>query len=133
MGFAVPAAIGAALARPERPVLCFVGDGGLAMTVAELETLARLRLPVTVVVFDDAALTLIEIKQKVGQGGPSARAVQGGSTTPPSPGRWVWTPSRSPPQQKPERHWRVGGTDPRLIDARIDPATYSELMRVTRG
>ena len=49
-----------------------VGDGGLAMTLAELETLARLQLPVTVVVFDDAALSLIEVKQKPGQGGNAA-------------------------------------------------------------
>ena len=72
MGFALPAAIAAALARPGRPVVCMVGDGGLAMTLAELETLARLRLPVTVVVFDDAALSLIEVKQKPGQGGSEA-------------------------------------------------------------
>ena len=42
------------------------------MTLAELETLARLQLPVTVVVFDDAALSLIEVKQKPGQGGSGA-------------------------------------------------------------
>ena len=72
MGFALPAAIAAALARPGRPVVCMVGDGGLAMTLAELETLARLQLPVTVVVFDDAALSLIEVKQKPGQGGSAA-------------------------------------------------------------
>ena len=57
---------------PGRPVVCMVGDGGLAMTLAELETLARLQLPVTVVVFDDAALSLIEVKQKPGQGGSAA-------------------------------------------------------------
>ena len=53
-------------------MVCMVGDGGLAMTLAELETMARLRLPVTVVVFDDAALSLIEVKQKPGQGGAAA-------------------------------------------------------------
>ena len=44
MGFALPAAIAAAIARPGRRVACLVGDGGLAMTLAELETLARLDL-----------------------------------------------------------------------------------------
>ena len=38
MGFALPAAIAAAIARPERQVVCLVGDGGLGMTLAELET-----------------------------------------------------------------------------------------------
>ena len=42
------------------------------MALAELETLARLELPVTVVVFDDAALSLIEVKQGAGQGSESA-------------------------------------------------------------
>ncbi|HWM59353.1 MAG TPA: thiamine pyrophosphate-binding protein, partial [Pseudonocardia sp.] len=77
MGYAVPAAIGAALAgaalgRAGERVLCLVGDGGLGMTLAELETLARLALPVTVVVFDDAALSLIGVKQGPGQGGDAA-------------------------------------------------------------
>jgi acetolactate synthase I/II/III large subunit len=73
MGFALPAAIAAALARPGRHVICFVGDGGLGMTLAELETVSRLALPVAVVVFNDSALTLIEIKQNAtGHGGRGA-------------------------------------------------------------
>ena len=44
-------------------MLCLVGDGGLGMTLAELETVARLDLDITVVVFNDAALSLIEVKQ----------------------------------------------------------------------
>lgn len=72
MGFSLPAAIGAALARPGQRVVCFVGDAGLAMVLAELETLARLRLDVTVVVLNDEALTLIRLKQKQNQGGDRA-------------------------------------------------------------
>ncbi len=54
MGYALPAAIAAALARPGRRVVCFTGDGGLGMCIGELETLRRLGLPVTIVVFNDA-------------------------------------------------------------------------------
>ena len=73
MGFALPAAIAAALVRPERPVVCFTGEGGLGMCLAELETVARLALDVTVVVLDDARLSLIELKQRdSGQGGEGA-------------------------------------------------------------
>ena len=53
MGFALPAAVAAALVRPDRKVVCCTGDGGLGMALAELETLARLWLDVIVVVFDD--------------------------------------------------------------------------------
>jgi acetolactate synthase I/II/III large subunit len=73
MGFALPAAIAAALVDASRPVLCLTGDGGIGIALAELETLARLRLDVVVVVFNDAALSLIAIKQAAeGQGGPAA-------------------------------------------------------------
>jgi len=73
MGFAVPAAIGAALARPGRRVVCFTGDGGLGMSLGELETIRRLCLPITVVVFNDAGLSLIALKARPeGNGVPNA-------------------------------------------------------------
>ena len=132
MGFALPAAIAAALAKPHQPVVCMVGDGGLAMTLAELETLARLQLPVTVVVFDDAALSLIEVKQKPGQGGSDAvrfspvdyaqvAAAMGLEATVVATAAEAATALRS------------GWDRPRLIDARIDPSTYAPLIAATRG
>ena len=73
MGFALPAAIAAALAHPRRRVVCFTGDGGLGMALAELETVARRRLPIAIVVFDDASLSLIAAKQRPdGHGGDLA-------------------------------------------------------------
>ena len=50
LGYALPAAIGAKLAAPERPVIALIGDGGLLFTVAELATAAELGLPLPVVV-----------------------------------------------------------------------------------
>jgi acetolactate synthase-1/2/3 large subunit len=50
LGYAVPAAIGAKLAAPERAVVALVGDGGLLFSVAELVTAAELGLPLPVVV-----------------------------------------------------------------------------------
>ena len=64
MGFALPAAIAAQLVHPDRRVICFTGDGGLMMVASELETVARLRLPLLIVVFNDEALSLIEVKQE---------------------------------------------------------------------
>ncbi len=63
MGFALPAAIAASLALAGAPTLCLVGDGGLAMCLGELGVLARLDLPVTVVVLVDGALDLIRSAQ----------------------------------------------------------------------
>ncbi|MGC5627719.1 thiamine pyrophosphate-binding protein [Georgenia sp. Z1344] len=55
IGLGLGTAIGAALARPDRLPVLGTGDGGFLMAVAELETAVRLRLPLVVVVYDDAA------------------------------------------------------------------------------
>jgi len=62
MGFALPAAIAAALHDPARGAIAMTGDGGLAMVLGELATAVALRARLTVVVFNDAALSLIGIK-----------------------------------------------------------------------
>jgi acetolactate synthase-1/2/3 large subunit len=64
MAFALPAAIGSALAQPQRPVIAFTGDGGLMMCAGELGTAVQYGCKLVVVVFNDASLTLIEVKQR---------------------------------------------------------------------
>ena len=63
MGYGVPAAIGAALARPDRPVVAFVGDGGFLMTGQELVTAVQEGLPVKVVLGDNGAYGTIAMHQ----------------------------------------------------------------------
>jgi len=63
MGYSLPAAIVAKLLHPARPVVCFIGDGGLAMVQGELRLAASLGLDIVVVVFCDNSLNRIEIKQ----------------------------------------------------------------------
>lgn len=55
IGLGLASAIGAAIARPDRLTVAAVGDGGLLMSLPELETAVRLALPMVVVVYDDAA------------------------------------------------------------------------------
>jgi acetolactate synthase-1/2/3 large subunit len=62
MAYALPAAAAAAMVTGRRSV-CFTGDGGLLMTLGELETVGRLDLPVTVVVFADAGHSIIRVHQ----------------------------------------------------------------------
>lgn len=63
MGYSLSAAIAAGLALQETSIVCTVGDAGLTMSMGELATLARLEVPVTVVVFKDHALDLIRSHQ----------------------------------------------------------------------
>jgi acetolactate synthase-1/2/3 large subunit len=63
MGYALPAAIAASLVHAGESVVCTTGDAGLVMNMGELNTLARLEAPVTVVVFKDNALDLIRSHQ----------------------------------------------------------------------
>lgn len=65
MGVGLPAAIGAAIARPEHPVLCLTGDGGLMMCIHELHTAAEYDLDVTVVISNNADYAVISQSSKL--------------------------------------------------------------------
>jgi acetolactate synthase-1/2/3 large subunit len=77
MGYAIPGALGARLAYPDRPVVAFTGDGGFLMAVAELQTSMRENLPIIVIVFDDEEIGLIRVKQEI-KGIPLAGVKLGG-------------------------------------------------------
>ena len=64
MGYSLPAAMAATLLRPDTPVLCTIGDGGFSMVFADLETCVRHRIHFVTVVFNDSALSLIDVAQK---------------------------------------------------------------------
>lgn len=64
MGYAVPAAIAAALIHRDRPVVALAGDGGMAMTMAELETATRERARIIVLVFDNERYGTIRMWQE---------------------------------------------------------------------
>jgi acetolactate synthase I/II/III large subunit len=153
MGYALPAAIAAALClqqtqglpqtqglhqtqgAPEAPVLAFTGDGGLGMTLAEIETAVRLSLRVIVIVFNDAALSLIKIKQKpAGHGGDEAvryRPVSfaAAAAAMGAAGAAV-TSERELAAALADALARPG---PTVIDAGVDPAGYPAIMDLSRG
>ena len=63
MGFGVPAAIGAALAEPQRTVVCFSGDGSIMMNIQELVTAAEENVNLKIVLMDNASLGLVHQQQ----------------------------------------------------------------------
>jgi acetolactate synthase-1/2/3 large subunit len=65
MGYSVPAAMGAALGRPDRETWAITGDGGFQMTFQELMTLVQDRIPVKIAVFDNKKLGMIRQWQEI--------------------------------------------------------------------
>jgi len=63
MGYAIPAAVGAALASPGREIVAFTGDGSFAMSCGDLETAARLGLPITYIQFTNGSMGWIKMLQ----------------------------------------------------------------------
>jgi acetolactate synthase-1/2/3 large subunit len=134
MGFALPAAIGAALLDRDRPVVAFTGDGGLLMCAGELLTAARERLRILVVVFNDASLSLIEIKQQARRLDPAGVAL--GDVD------WAMLASsmgvagftagdRASLERAVDDALAVEG--PALVDVRVDRSTYGTMMKAIRG
>src|SRR5579871_778139 len=65
MGFALPAAIGVQLAKPETTVLCVSGDGGIQMNIQEFATIRRLGLPIKIVIVDNKYLGMVRQWQQL--------------------------------------------------------------------
>ena len=135
MGYALPAAIAAALCAPRGPVVAFTGDGGLGMTLAEIETAVRLSLRVIVIVFNDAALSLIKLKQKpAGQGGDEAVSYHpvsfAAAATAMGAAAAAVTTEQGLATALAAALRRPG---PTVIDASVDPAGDLAVMELSRG
>jgi acetolactate synthase I/II/III large subunit len=135
MGYALPAAIAAALHSPRAPVVAFTGDGGLGMTLAEIETAVRLYLRVIVIVFNDAALSLIKLKQKpAGHGGDEAVSYHpvsfAAAATAMGAAAAAVTTEQGLATALAAALRRPG---PTVIDASVDPAGYLAVMDLSRG
>jgi acetolactate synthase-1/2/3 large subunit len=134
MGFALPAAIGAALLDRSRPVVALTGDGGLLICMGELATLARERLRVIVIVLNDSSLSLIEIKQQARRLPPAGVALGDLNWTRIAEGFGIpaWSAGTAAELEAAlDRAATANG--PSLIDARIDRSNYPDIMKAIRG
>ncbi|MFA5337407.1 MAG: thiamine pyrophosphate-dependent enzyme, partial [Candidatus Omnitrophota bacterium] len=64
MGFGLPAAIGAALANPNKRIVCISGDGSILMNIQELATLAELNLNLAIIIMNNGHLGLVRQQQE---------------------------------------------------------------------
>ena len=134
MGFALPAAIGAALLDRPRPVVALTGDGGLLMCAGELLTAARERLKIIVIVFNDASLSLIEIKQQARRLDPAGVALGAVDWAMLAASMGVTgfkAHDRRTLSQALDEALAVDG--PALIDVRIDRSNYRAMLEAIRG
>lgn len=134
MAFALPAAISAAVQDPSAPVLCFTGDGGLMMCMGELCTAVEQQAQVIVIVFNDSALSLIDIKQQsraLASNGVrwqhhdfagTMRALGGFGISVTTEQEFVTAMATA---------LKIKG--PSLIDVSIDPSGYPEQLKAMRG
>ncbi len=58
--YALPAAIGAKIARPEKPCLAICGDGGVLPTISELSTIRKYNIPIVVIIFNNSCFGILE-------------------------------------------------------------------------
>lgn len=65
MGFGLPAAIGAALANPDKKIICISGDGSILMNIQELATLADLNLNISIIIFNNGVLGMVKQLQEL--------------------------------------------------------------------
>jgi len=121
IGLGLATAIGAALAKPDRLPVAALGDGGALMSIAELETVVRLGLPMVIVVYNDAGYGA-EVHH-FGPDGHPLDTVRFPDTDLAAIGCGFGTEAitvRAPADLEPLRDWLAGPRDrPILIDAKV--------------
>jgi acetolactate synthase I/II/III large subunit len=130
MGFGLPAAIAAKLARPDLPVVCLVGDGCFQMTCGELTVAQRERLPIPFVVLADGWLSLIKVKQER-RSIPHYRTELFGDDHPAPPTHYFGVPAvgvQSASELERALTRALTADHPTVIEALVDPSHYSETV-----
>ena len=130
MGFGIPAAIAAKLARPEHPVLCIIGDGCFQMTCGEVAVARRLGLALPILVLDDGWLSLIELKQMRRKFPVYGTHVVRGTTSD-APAHYFGVPAvtvRGADELERELKKAFQAAGPTVIEAVVDRAAYAETV-----
>jgi acetolactate synthase-1/2/3 large subunit len=130
MGFGLPGAIAAKLARPQAPVVCLLGDGCFQMTCGEVATAKRLKLALPVVVLDDKWLALIKVKQIRRQYPLYGTQLQAEDYAAP-PAHYFGVPAigvRSPDALEAAVRTALAADGPTVIEAVVDSEHYLETV-----
>jgi acetolactate synthase I/II/III large subunit len=130
MGFGLPGAIAAKLARPDLPVVCLLGDGCFQMTCGEVATAKRLGITLPIVVLDDRWLALIKVKQIRRQFPLYGTELQAEEYRAP-PAHYFGVPARaadSPGALEEAVKAALGASGPTVIEAVVDSEHYVDTV-----
>jgi len=130
MGFGIPAALAAKLARPDLPVVCVLGDGCFQMTCGEVAVARREGLAIPFVVLDDRWLSLIKVKQER-RGLPYYGTEVSPDDYRPPPAHYFGVPAvgvDSADALERELRKALAAKCPTIIEAVVDPAHYSQTV-----
>jgi acetolactate synthase I/II/III large subunit len=128
MGFGLPAAIAAKLARPDLPVVAILGDGCFQMTCGEVTVARRLGLALPIVVLDDRWLALIKVKQERRAHPYFGTALEDDAMP---PAHYFGVPAvaaRDAAALDDALRRALAASGPTVIEAQVDPAHYSETV-----
>jgi acetolactate synthase-1/2/3 large subunit len=129
MGYAIPAAFGAKLARPEREVAAIMGDGCFLMMAGEMATAKRLGLKIPFIVLNDNWLALIKVKQE--RRHYAYTGVQVGETAYTPPAEYFGVPclvARTPAEFRRAVLAALGADGPTVIEAMVRAEIYSTIL-----
>jgi len=129
MGYAIPAALGAKLAAPDRTVAAVMGDGCFLMMAGEMATAARLGLPIPFVVLNDSWLSLIKVKQE--RKDYAYSGVEVASTPSRPPAEYFGVPNlvaRTPEEFRQALGQALRMDGPCVVEAMVRPEIYSTIL-----
>ncbi len=115
LGYAWPAAIGAAVAHPERPVLGVMGDGGLQYAIAELGTAAQHQIPAKLLVVDDGGYGILREYQRDSFGQTTAVELPDKNIEQIAGGYNVPVRTASPEDLAEQLHWALDHNGPAVV------------------
>jgi acetolactate synthase I/II/III large subunit len=133
-GYALPAAMAAKLATPDRPVVAFMGEGGLLLNLAEVATAGRLSVPLAIVVFLDGARSWVRVAQEQKRYAPAGASLEPTDIPKLAEGLGVLaTVVEGEQALRLALQETADTTGPAIVAARINPHGYRRMVEILGG
>ena len=133
-GYALPVAIAAKLAAPDRPVVAFMGEGGFLLNLAEVATAGRLGVPLAIVVFLDGALSWVRVAQEQKRYAPVGASLEPMDIPKLAESLGVLgTVVEDEEALRAALQEAAETTRPAIVVARVNPHGYRRMVEILRG